>query len=249
LCAPDFDALNVPSAHFMGVGKDANKAKIWAAGNLVAVYVDDLNTDWSSGGVQRAADVMASAKENFPCGVPEWFILNEISASLWPTNASYRQFVIDFAKAMKNTHGKSVVIAAPFPKPGANATSWTELQKYGFIGAEVYLSGKEVNAYGNSVSWCEDQYQAAIDAYGALGVPKSRLYLFEHFGNTDSTVGWGRAGVSVDGWHNAIKARSEAIKNLGFAGFLSYGWAFNAMHAPESDRLAFMATYVQQDLP
>ncbi len=113
----------------------------------------------------------------------------------------------------------------------------------------MYLSGKEVNANGNSVSWCQTQYQAAVSAYGALGVPKNRLFLFEHFANTDASVGYGRGGVSVAGWHNAIKARAIAAKNVGFAGFVSYAWGGNAMHAPEADRLAFMDTYNQQQLP
>lgn len=248
-CQPDFDALNVAPPHFMAVGTDMHKAKVWGAGNFQAAYVDDLNTNWQAGGAARAAEIIASAKQGFPCGVPEYFILNEISAGQWPSNATYRQFVVDVAKALKNTHGKTPVVASPFPKPGANGASWAELQKYAFIGAEVYLSGKEINANGNSVSWCQTQYQAAITAYGNLGVPKSRLYLFEHFANTDATVGWGRAGVSVAGWKNAITARSTAIKNVGFAGFVSYGWGGNAMHAPESDRLAFMALYNQQALP
>jgi hypothetical protein len=99
------------------------------------------------------------------------------------------------------------------------------------------------------VTWCQAQYQASITAYANRGVTKDRLYLFEHFANTDATVGWGRAGVSTAGWKNAITARSKAIDNLGFPGFVSYGWGGNALHAPEADRLAFMALYNQQSLP
>ncbi|MCC6898350.1 MAG: hypothetical protein IT377_05210 [Polyangiaceae bacterium] len=248
-CPPDFDALNGSPAHFMGVASDAHKAKIWGAGNFQAAYVDDLNTNWQAGGAARAAAIIQGAQAGFPCGVPEYFILNEISAGQWPDNASYRQFVIDVAKALKNTHGKTPIVASPFPNPGSNDASWTELAKYAFIGAEVYLSGKEINANGNSVAWCQAQYQAAITAYGNRGVTKDRLYLFEHFANTDATVGWGRAGVSQAGWTNAITARSKAIKNLSFAGFISYGWAGNAMHVPEAQRLSFMQLYTQQGLP
>ncbi|MCC6665507.1 MAG: hypothetical protein IT375_17270 [Polyangiaceae bacterium] len=248
-CPPDFDALNVSPAHFMGVASDAHKAKIWGAGNFQAAYVDDLNTNWQAGGAARAAAIIQSAQAGFPCGVPEYFILNEISAGQWPDNASYRQFVIDVAKALKNTHGKTPIVASPFPNPGSNDASWAELAKYALIGAEVYLSGKEINANGNSVAWCQAQYQAAITAYANRGVTKDRLYLFEHFANTDASVGWGRAGVSEAGWTNAISARSKAIKNLSFAGFISYGWAGNAMHVPEAQRLGFMKLYTQQALP
>jgi len=72
----------------MAVGTEMNKGKIWGAGNFQAVYVDDLNTNWQAGGAARAAAIIASAKSNFPCGVPECFILNEISAGTWPSNAT-----------------------------------------------------------------------------------------------------------------------------------------------------------------
>lgn len=248
-CQQDFDVLNGVPSHFLGLGSDKQKPNVWDKGNFQAVYVDDLNTDWPSGGAARAAAVMAEAQQNFPCGVPSWVIVNEISASLWPSNASYRDYVVAFAKSLHVDHGRSVVIAAPFDGPGANGAWWSQLQQYAYVGAEVYLSGKEVNASGNSVAWCKQQYQNAIDAYASVGVPKSRLFLFEHFGNSAADKGWGRAGVSVAGWKNAIHARAQAIGQLGFAGFVSYGWGGNEMHAPESDRLDFMAVYAAGTVP
>lgn len=249
LCPVDFAALNVGPAHFMATGTDNNKPLVWGAGNFQAVYVDDLNTDWMAGGKARADALIAAATANFDCGVPEWFIVNEISASQWPDNATYRQFVIDFAKEMKNTHGKTVVIAAPFAKPGANGASWQALATHAYIAAEIYLSGKEINANGNSVAWCEAQYKAGIDAYGKLGVPLARLFLVEHFGQTTPDKSWGRAGVSTAGWHNAIEARAQAANKLGFAGFISYAWSWNLMHVADDERLAFTGTYVAQSLP
>lgn len=249
LCPLDFAGLNVGPAHFMATGTDNNKELVWGAGNFQAMYVDDLNTDWQAGGAARADALIASAAAKFPCGAPEWFIVNEISAGQWPDNADYRQFVVDFATAMKDVHGKTVVIAAPFAKPGKNAASWQALAKKAFIGAEIYLSGKEINASGNSVAWCKSQYQAGVDAYAALGVPAERLFLVEHFGQTTADKSWGRAGVSVAGWHNAIKARAEAAAQLGLPGFVSYAWSWNLMHAGDADRLDFMATYAAQDLP
>ncbi len=175
--------------------------------------------------------------------------MNELSASQWPGNAAYRTYAINLATTMQNTYNKAVVIAAPFATPGAHAADWTALAKHAFVGAEVYLTGAAINKSGNSVAWCQKQYQASITAYANLGVPKSRLFLFEHFGNTTAGTNWGRSGVSAAGWNNAIKARSQAAHNLGFAGFVSYGWGGNAMHAPESDRLGFMDTYAAQTVP
>ncbi len=248
-CSQDFDALNVSPTHFMAMGSDKHKSKIWSAGNGQAAYVDDLNTNWTAGGANRANDVMASAKKLFPCGVPKWFIVNEVSPALWPGNATYRDFVVEFAKTLSGTHGRTVVVTAPFDNPGKNGAWWSALAQHAFVGAQVYLSGKEVNAKGNSVAWCQSQYQASINAYANRGVAKNRLFLFEHFGNTLPSVGWGRAGVSSAGWHNAIKARAQALKNLKLTGFVSYGWGGNDMHAPQADRLAFMQTYLQQRLP
>ncbi|MFO0570833.1 MAG: hypothetical protein U0263_34670 [Polyangiaceae bacterium] len=247
-CPPDFDGLNALTHHLMAVGTDMHKAEIWAAGNQQAVYVNQLNVDVSAGGAARASAVYAKAQADFPCGVPSWFIVNEISAGNWPSNASYRAFVIDFAKTLSGL-GRKVVIAAPFATPGANAASWSELQKYAYVGVENYLSGAEVNASGNSVAWCQARYQASVDAYAKLGVPKARLFLFEHFGNTGAGVEWGRGGVSVAGWHNAIQTRAKAIAAVGFTGFISYGWANNDMAATNAERSAFMQTYKSASLP
>ena len=211
LCKPELDGLNYATAsHFVAVSSDRRRGDIWAAGNFQAVYVDDLNTDWTDGGAARADAVVARAEAGFPTGVPQWFVVNEISAGLWPDDPDYRAFVIEFARALHEDHGRRVIIAAPFARPGRHADDWTALQGWAFVGAEVYLTGADVNASGNSVAWCEDQYQAAVDAYGLMGVPPSRLVLFEHFGNSVADTDWGRSGVSVNGWSNAIDARSRA---------------------------------------
>jgi hypothetical protein len=248
-CQPHFDALDVAPPHFLATSTDNNKAAVWAAGNFQAAYVDDLNTDWEDGGQARADAMIASIDAGFECGAPEWYIVNEISASQWPDNATYRQFVIDFAIAMDVDYGKSVVIAAPFSGPANHPADWAALADHAYVGAEVYLSGADVNASGNSVAWCLEQYQGAVDAYGALGVPLSRLFLFEHFGQTTPDKNWGRSGVSVAGWHNAIEARAAAADMIDFAGFVSYAWSWNLMHETDENRLAFMETYVALPLP
>jgi hypothetical protein len=248
-CLPHFELLNVAPPHFMSTGTDSKKELVWGAGNFQSAYVDDLNANWSAGGQSRADEVVAQAEEDFDCGAPSWFIVNEISAGLWPTDADYREFVVDFATAMDVDHDKNVVIAAPFDSPGNHAADWSALAAHAYVAAEVYLSGKEVNASGNSVAWCEAQYQDAALAYAALGVGIDRLFLVEHFGQTPADKAWGRAGVSVAGWHNAIAARSTAAKSVGFAGFVSYAWSWNLMHESDANRIAFTQTYVAQDLP
>jgi hypothetical protein len=240
-CQNLFDALDVGAPPAQAKGSDA--------GNELAVYVDDLNTDWMDGAEARAAAVIANAETNFQCGVPTWFVLNEISAGTWPSNASYREFVVDFAAEMDLVWGKNVLIASPFDAPASNAASWAALAEHAWIGVESYLSGQEINATGNQVVWCEDQYQTSKDAYTSKGVPADRLVLFEHFGGTLTDTGWGRSGVSDAGWINAIEARSAAAASVGFAGFASYAWSSNLIHEDETARIDFIETYVAQPLP
>ncbi len=173
----------------------------------------------------------------------------EISAGTWPDNAEYRKHVIGMAQRLTERWGKSPIIAAPFARPGKNGESWSKLARYAFIASETYLTGADINKHGNSVAWCQAQYQASIDAYTSLGVPRDRLMLIEHFGNTVAGIQWGRAGVGDDGWRNAIKARGAAAQNLRFAGFLSYSWASNQMHDTNEARHTYMDVYAARSLP
>ncbi len=74
----------------------------------------------------------------------------------------------------------------------------------------------------------------------ARGVPANRLFVTEHFANTDTTfinsngveqaVGWGRAGLaSAADWDTVIQLRQDAIFNVGFDGFLAYNFSGNGM--------------------
>ena len=136
------------------------------------------------------------------------------------------------------------------------------------VSAAYRLGAERAEAYGRELlkqvgpdrlMWASDcpfagfegkvTYQETIDAYDALGVGLDRLFLIEHFGQTTADKSWGRAGVSVAGWHNAIEARSAAAQAVGFAGFISYAWSWNLMHETDENRLAFEATYVAQSLP
>jgi hypothetical protein len=251
LCLSMFEALNYDSQrHFLAVGTEKRRAQVLAADNVQAVYVDDMNTGYGSmSGVARADALMAKTKLDFPTVVPKWFFINEISAGSWPDQAGYRSWVVAFAKRLSQHHGRSVIIAAPFRTPGHHADSWKALSSYAYVAAEVYLTGAEINKSGNSVAYARGKYQESIDAYARVGVPKSRLMLVEHFGNTAAGADWGRAGVSEAGWKNAIEARSTAAGDLGFAGFISYSWAGNQHGETQANRLEAIATYASQSLP
>lgn len=250
LCRPELDGLNYGKAHFVGVASDKHRGDLWAAGNFQAAYVNELNDLYpSETGGAKADQTMAAAEVGFPSGVPEWFIVNELSTGLWPDSAAYRQYVKAFAAKLSGTYGKSVMIASPFPAPAANAADWAALAADAFIVVEVQLTGAEVNANGNSVAWCKQQYQASVDAYSAVGVPLTRLMLVDNFANSEAGAGWGREGVSKQGWLNAIQVRAEAASQLGFAGYWSYAWGNNAMGDDEVTRLELEAAYAAQTLP
>jgi hypothetical protein len=254
MCQTQFDHLNWVSTngHMLVMGTDAHRSEVNANGNFLGAYINDLNTGYGSvTGATRADQIESSIVSNFTnTGVKTtWVVLNEISAGLWPDTAAYRAWVIAVANRLKNTYGHSVIVCAPFQNPGANDADWVSLSNYAYIGIECYLSGQEVNASGNSVSWCQGQYQASMNSYLNRGVSSAKLYLVEHFGQTVTNTGWGRSGVSYAGWDNAINTRSTAAHNVGFAGFISFAWAKNAMLASDTDLIHFEDTYRAKTLP
>jgi hypothetical protein len=250
-CKGDFDLLNHASQrHFLIVGTDKHKAEINGAGNFQAAYWDTLNVGWLQHSAVAHADmIMAKLEERMPSGVPKWIHLNELSAGTWPVNAEYRDYVVEVVKRLKNTYGKKVVVYSPFFAPGHHSEDWSRLAKAAYIGAELYLSGKEINAHGNSIAWCRGEYQRAIDAYASVGVPKERLMILEHFGQTLPDKGWGRAGVSHAGWRNAISARTKAAQQLDFAGYVSYAWGTNGTFETSADRQGYIELYRSFLLP
>lgn len=250
-CAPEFDHLtSTGQSHFLAVGSDLHKGDIWAAGSFQAVYVNELNDLYgSASGADKAAAVIADAQSTFPSGVPEYFLVNEISTGAWPADAAYRAYVLEFAAALKGTFGKTPILASPFPAPGAHAPDWTALAADAFIAVEVQLTGKEVNANGNSVAWCKGEYQKSITAYANVGVPLTRLMLVDNFANSGPDTPFGRQGVSEAGWKNALSARATAAGQLGFAGYVSYAWGNNEMSDDDATRAAFEDVYTSHALP
>jgi hypothetical protein len=234
------------------MGSDTHRPEIKANGNFLAAYYNTLNDSWTTmTGAQKADQIENYIVANFTSnGVkPTWVILNEISAGTWPGNQTYRTWVGDVCQRLKNTYSHSVIVCSPFGNPGANNADWQRVSSYAFIAVEKYLSGQEINANGNSVSWCQTQYQGSKDSYIARGVPASQIYLVEHFGQTIANTGWGRSGCSYAGWDNAINARSTAARNVDFAGFVSFAWAKNAMQVSDADLIHFEQTYTAKTLP
>ncbi len=258
-CQAQFDALNWktnatrPNGHFLAMGSDTHRVEVNNNGNFLCVYYNTMNDNWTTmTGAQKAADI----ENNYviplftTTGVkPTWIFLNEISAGTWPGNQSYRTWVGDLCSSLKNTYSHTVIVASPFPNPGANNADWQRVSSYAYIAIERYLSGQEINANGNSITWCQNLYQSSKDSYVARGVSTTKLYLVEHFGQTVTDTGWGRSGCSYVGWDNAINARSTAAHNVGFAGFCSYAWAKNAMLVSDTDLIHFENTYTAKTLP
>jgi hypothetical protein len=253
-CEAQFDSLNWSTAngHFLAMGTDNRRADVNAAGNFLAAYYNDLTGLYGTyTGAQAADQIEQYVLTNFTnTGVKtKWVILNEISAGLWPSNAGYRAWLRTLVARLNNVYAHEVILFSPFSSPGANGADWVPLSVNCYIAIEKYLSGAAVNANGNSVAWCAAQYQASKNAYINLGVGASRLYLAEHFAQTVAGTAWGRSGVSYAGWDNAIKARADGAKQVGFAGFVGYAWGKNAMGVSEADMVHFQNTYRAKVLP
>jgi hypothetical protein len=236
-----FNQLNWPSANghlvMLGGDGDVNNPKWWyvkEAGNFVCAYYNTLNDPGylQRTATQKADDIEAYLRTVFngdggggyAVGIPTWLVINEISNGLWPDNQTYRTWVRGVASRLRNVYGHKVIMLAPFETALSNNADWQGLATNAYIGIEAYLSGREIRAQNYSVSWCQNYYQASKNSYLARGIPASKLFLVEHFGWTPSTASWGRASVLENEWHQAINARSQAADNVGFAGFIGYGW-------------------------
>ena len=92
-------------------------------------------------------------------------------------------------------------------------------------------------------------YQLTKTSYAALGVPASRLFLGEDYSQTTAGTDYGRSGVSMDDWNEAIEVRSQAIHNVGFYGSISYDWGKDAMGVLEDEMIQYEQTYRAQILP
>ena len=254
LCQPQFDHLNWPASpgHYLAMGSDTYREAITNHNNELAAYYNNFNQGRAQmTAASKASLIAAYIQEKFTTkgNKPAWIVLNEISGSQWPTNATYRQWAIEVVHLLHSRYGLQPILCAPFATPRGNDESWQGVATYAFIGIECYLSGEKIKQHQFSVEWCRKQYADAQQTYGKRGVPAERLFLIEHFGQTPAGVNWGRSGVSAEDWRKAIQVRSEAARHVGFAGFVSYAWAKNRMKVSDAELLQFEDTYRAQTLP
>jgi hypothetical protein len=177
---------------------------------------------------------------------PQWVILNEISTSVWQDTTQkgidYRNWVVDCLTRLHDVHGFTNITYSPFATVGTvRAADWQRVAAKSYIGIENYLSGAEVMAggsdYASRVAWAQAQYQASKTTYMAAGVTFDRLFLGEHFANTIAGTGWGRSGIAASDWDTVLQIRQDALRNVGFPGFLAYNWGGNGMAITTAEQL------------
>ena len=126
ICQTQFDHLNFPTTngHYLAMGTDAHRLELATNGNALAIYYNTFNDGYpTNSGDQQAALIDQYAVSGFTSTGPKpnWIVLNEISSSLWPSDATYRAWAGAVVHALKNTYGYNVILYAPFANPGANA--------------------------------------------------------------------------------------------------------------------------------
>ena len=261
-----FNVLNYASinGNYMMTSTDNHRPEMVANNNALAEFYNNWLADYNKTPKPTAAQeadaintyTINNSARNGPR--PTWLVLNELSSSLWSANpgpsnlSTYRTWVMDCVRRLRDVHGYNVVALAPFQNPGANDASWQELSAMAHVGAEIYLSGTEVWNSGADntarLNWARSQYQSSKNSYLNRGVPADKLFIIEHFANNNATyvdnqgvthtTGWGRAGLaSAADWDTVIQLRQDAIRNVGFPGFLAYNWGGNAMGVTQAEQL------------
>src|SRR5690242_19837630 len=138
-----FNVLNYPSTNgnYMMTSTDNHRPETLANNNDLAEFYNnflaDYNTQYRGTGLDAVAEadainsytVKISAK-NGPR--PNWLILNELSASVWPDETQkgidYRNWVIQAVTRLHDVYGYTVVTYSPFQTVGTGrATSWQAL--------------------------------------------------------------------------------------------------------------------------
>ena len=253
------------NGHILCNSTDANRLTYNAVvpSNYQAAYYNDMQSLFSGGyNADQAGDQIENwlvANFSTTGTPPQWVVLNEISRGAWDANTvnsagiAYRVWVPSMCARLNSLYGRAVIIFSPYILPTINGPAWTAVSDHAYIAIESHLSGSQVNGSGNSVSWCQGQYQPYVNAYHTLGVPYAKIYLTEYYNNSLAGDAYGRSGVSYAGWDNAIKTRASAIHNIFTAGqiggYISYDWASNAMHVSEADQCHFEDTYASKQLP
>jgi autotransporter-associated beta strand protein len=259
-----FDVLNYPSmnGNFMMTSSDTHRPEMVANGNDLAEFYNNFLADYNKSPRPTATEeadainayTIRYSTTNGP--KPSWLILNEISSSLWqqnpgdPSLSTHRTWVIDTVTRLNDVYGYKVITYSPYQQlmTTANSPSWQALAAKSYIAIEAYLSGPEVMGggtdYASRVAYAQSKYLAAKNSYLADGLDASRLFVSEHFANNaavdsnGNTVTWGRAGLaSASDWDQVIMEREDAMKNVGFAGFLAYSWGGNGMGVTQAEQI------------
>jgi hypothetical protein len=254
-CQSHFDVLNTTSSHYFPMGTDEHRPEVEKNGSQIAAFHRDITTGWTKRTGKEGADILhkyVRAHYSSSGKLPNWLILNEISAGTWPrqdtTGTLYRKYLIELAQGLKG-YGYNVVFLAPFGNPKQNDKDWQLLSKEAYIGVQKYLSGAAIKERAFSQSWCYSEYKASKDSYMARGVPEDRIFLVENFSQSEEGSAWGRSGVPKEDWTKAIAVRSVAAHAVNFSGFLSYAWSKNPMNATQEEMLGFERVYSSQVLP
>lgn len=256
-----FNVLNYPSinGNYMMTSTDTHRPEMIANNNALAEFYNnfprigsdsapsDYNKQKAAGGLDAVAEADAinsyTVSNSTRNGVrPTYVILNELSPSLTYTDANYRQWVLDTVTRLHDTYGYNVITYSPFANPASGIdTFWQALAAKSNIAVENYLSGTGVmnhgTDYASRVAWAQAQYAWSITAFGNRGVPASKLFVSEHFGNTVAGTPYGRSGLSASDWDMVIQIRQDAIRNCNYAGFLAYSWGSNGMGITEAEQI------------
>jgi len=253
-CMAEFEALNYAKPHLLAVSSNLLTDRIHARGNFIVAYYDTLNDGFDAGktGTAAASDLLTQLGTQFGGSVPKYIVLNEISKECWTSrDPKYRSYVLSFVKELGKVHKKVPIICAPFGLPAkyTDGSDWAELARAAYVAAEIQVSGADVKAARFSVDAVRKQYRDSIESYAQVGVPKTRLLVLDNFSQTPAKTTFGRDGVSEDDWRRAIQVRAAALAPLDAAGYVSYGWAGNKMHATSAKRIEWERVYAAQTLP
>jgi hypothetical protein len=233
MCPRDLERLSEGGSHYITYsGNDVRYLDaITSSGNQMAWMVDNIATKLFKTG--KSGKVIADAlwkKANklYGANVPKYWILNEISVKLWfrQKNKKYQKWVIELVTRIR-AHKVIPITCSPSLRidPRNYDKEWKRLAAAGYIGIEVYGIGSQlVKSQNYDVDWLTNIYKRGLASYAKAGVKKSRIIIVDHYGRTKLGKKFGSGGVAPVEWEQVIAARGAAVKRLGVAGTLSYGW-------------------------
>jgi hypothetical protein len=260
LCWRDFDRLNAKTkgGHYISTASNiglgglmAKKAR--ANGNDVAYYVNDMHAHGSTNGKSSAAKFWKEACKKFrTCAeVPKFWIMNEILSERWPS-AAYQKWVIGMTKGLKKYGLKPIISVPPrWSSYPIAPSAFKAIAKHGYLALELYVSGRMLKSNGFSTGYLKNYYGRPLQAYMKMGIPRARIFMYEHYANSDASIPYGRQGVSDADWVRTIILRNQVISKLKFGGVLAYAWWLNSMKQSPAVRDKFYAAHqkTRQALP